>query len=207
LAFGYDFVNATTTGRAFYTLFDKNRKMKVKHEIALTSKRMIHDFIMTENYVVIPDLPMEFSPLATALNSKFIFQFDKNLPARYGVMKRNAQDSKDIRWFELPAHMVVHWINAWEEKNEEGDDIIKVYGCQQADVNLDIADEHPFVNDAQQTIAKWTFNLITGKAQMEELIPDLKVEWPIISQDIRVIRIDMRICQSFQTRCRKLNME
>lgn len=99
-------------------------------------------------------------------------------------MKRNAQDSKDIRWFELPAHMVVHWINAWEEKNEEGDDIIKVYGCQQADVNLDIADEHPFVNDAQQTIAKWTFNLITGKAQMEELIPDLKVEWPIISQDM-----------------------
>ena len=44
-------------------------------------------------------------------------------------MKRNETDSKKIRWFELPAHMVVHWVNAWEEKNDAGDDVIRVYGC------------------------------------------------------------------------------
>ena len=90
---------------------------------------MIHDFIITENYIVIPDLPMELKPEGTINENKFIFQFDKSQTARYGVMKRNETDSKKIRWFELPAHMVVHWVNAWEEKNEAGDDIIRVYGC------------------------------------------------------------------------------
>lgn len=78
---------------------------------------MIHDFIITENYIMIPDLPMEFSPEATVMRSKFIFQFDNKKTARYGLMKRNCKNVNDIRWFELPGHMVVHWINAWEEKN------------------------------------------------------------------------------------------
>tara|TARA_B110000285_G_C14689128_1_gene408246 strand:- start:139 stop:273 length:135 start_codon:yes stop_codon:yes gene_type:complete len=42
--------------------------------------------------------------------------------------------------------MVVHWINAWEEKNNIGEDIIKVWGCYQANVCLDLEDEHPFLN-------------------------------------------------------------
>ncbi len=45
-------------------------------------------------------------------------------------MKRNCQNTDQIHWFELPAHMVVHWVNAWEDKNEAGDDIIKLWGCQ-----------------------------------------------------------------------------
>ena len=63
--------------------------MLAKHQIPLLTKRMIHDFIMTENYIMIPDLPMEFKPEATVKESKFIFQFDKNAKARYGLMKRN----------------------------------------------------------------------------------------------------------------------
>lgn len=74
LAFGYCFTDfSKPTGSAFYTLFNKDRKMIVKHEIPLASKRMIHDFIMTENYIMIPDLPMEFKPEATVKESKFIF--------------------------------------------------------------------------------------------------------------------------------------
>ena len=74
MAFGYTFLDfAKDHGTAFYTLFNKDRKMILKHEIPLASKRMIHDFIMTENYIMIPDLPMEFKPEETVKNSKFIF--------------------------------------------------------------------------------------------------------------------------------------
>jgi carotenoid cleavage dioxygenase-like enzyme len=103
--------------------------MVLKHEIELESKRMIHDFIITENHIIIPDLPMEFNPEKMALESKFIFQFDNKKKARYGVMKRNSKNSDEIIWFELPAHMVIHFINGWEEKNEAGEDIIVVWGC------------------------------------------------------------------------------
>jgi len=49
---------------------------------------MIHDFMITENYVILPDLPLELRP-DLMLKGKFIFQYDEEKPARYGIMKRN----------------------------------------------------------------------------------------------------------------------
>jgi len=45
-----------------YTLFDKNRKMLAHLDVTITSMRMIHDFPITNNYCVLPDLPLEFLP-------------------------------------------------------------------------------------------------------------------------------------------------
>ena len=56
---------------------------------------MIHDFAVTENYVVIPDLPMEFRP-DLVMKGNFIFQFDESKPARYGIMKRNNTDVEKV---------------------------------------------------------------------------------------------------------------
>jgi carotenoid cleavage dioxygenase-like enzyme len=53
---------------------------------------MVHDFIMTENYWIIPDSPMELRPDLTVKENKFIFSFDKTKPSRYGIMKRNCSN-------------------------------------------------------------------------------------------------------------------
>lgn len=82
-------------------------------DIPLTNPRMIHDFHITENYVIIPDLPMEFN-VQRALAGGFLFQFDKEQPARYGIMKRIGQTVDQIQWFELPNHYVFHYANGWE---------------------------------------------------------------------------------------------
>ena len=95
--------------------------------IPISSRRMIHDFMITENYIIIPDSPLEFNPEAPIKESKFIFQFAAEKPSRYGIMPRNGT-STEVKWFDFPSHMVFHYINAWEEKNEAGDDTIKAYG-------------------------------------------------------------------------------
>lgn len=78
--------------------------------------------------------------------------------------------------------MVVHFVNGWEEKNEKGEDIIRLWAPYQEDVTLDFEDEHPFVGeDFQQTLAKFTFNFTTGEADMKVICEDLKVEFPVIS--------------------------
>lgn len=53
---------------------------------------MIHDFMITENYVIFPDLPLELNPPKAVKNKGFIFQFDEKLSSRYGVMKKGQSE-------------------------------------------------------------------------------------------------------------------
>lgn len=151
---------------------------------------MIHDFMMTENYVIIPDSPLEFKPERPIKEKKFVFAFDNTRPSRYGIMKRNCQNPDQVRWFELPGHMVFHYINAWEEKNEAGDDIIRCYGCAVAGdkFNLDFTEEHTFLNDSNAThlptLNRYIFNLTTGASEATPLFKEMKCEFPMIDWDM-----------------------
>lgn len=68
LAFGYDVLSP----QVHYSLFNKSRKLVSSVKIPISSVRMIHDFPITENYVIIPDMPMEFR-IDQVFKGKFIF--------------------------------------------------------------------------------------------------------------------------------------
>jgi carotenoid cleavage dioxygenase-like enzyme len=42
-------------------------------DIKITSSRMIHDFPITDNYIIIPDLALEFKPDTAIKEGKFVF--------------------------------------------------------------------------------------------------------------------------------------
>lgn len=52
------------------------------------------------------------------------FIFDTSLPTRFGVLPRYAKDESDMKWFEVPALMMFHVANAWQEG-----DVIKLHTC------------------------------------------------------------------------------
>jgi carotenoid cleavage dioxygenase-like enzyme len=110
MALGYDRFDAVI----HYSLFDKNRKFLSYVKIPISSVRFLHDFSATENYIIIPDLPMEQNPDHCVNESKFIYRLNKDKPARYGFLKRFSQNADDIKWFDLPSHYVFHFGNAWE---------------------------------------------------------------------------------------------
>ena len=85
MAFGYNMEKPVV----HYTLFDRNRKMLNRLDIPITSMRMIHDFPVTQNYVVIPDLPFEFKPDKAIKEGGFVFKFDTKQDAKYGIMHKN----------------------------------------------------------------------------------------------------------------------
>lgn len=91
MAFGYD----VEGGCVHYSLINKMRKVVSNLSIPITSPRMIHDFAITETYAIIPDLPMELRPDLCA-QGKFIFHFDQEKPARYGIMKRNCLNPEAV---------------------------------------------------------------------------------------------------------------
>jgi len=78
---------------------------------------------------------------------------------------------------------VFHYVNAWEEKNEKGQDIIVMFGCPQHNVDIAIEKEHPFLEDGNFSIklAKFTFNLDTGEADMRVVNDNLSVEFPVVN--------------------------
>ena len=151
IAFGYElFPEDGSKNHLKYSLFDEKNQLKNKLEIPISGPVMIHDIAITEQYVVFNDLPMEFRP-DSLVKGEPTFKFNKELPGRYGIMKRDCTDAEDIKWFELPNHYVFHYVNAWEKKAPNGDDLIVMFGCVLNDVNLDYkvkekdGSEHPFL--------------------------------------------------------------
>ena len=95
------------------------------------------------------------------------------------------KDVNEIKWFELPNHMCIHYCNSWEEKNKEGHDVITIFGCAMDEIDLDINKEHPFLDKhLYPKLTKWTFNLTTGKSEMKTMINDRALEFPVINQDL-----------------------
>lgn len=58
-----------------------------------------------------------------------------------------------------------------------------MFGCPQESVDISLEKDHPFFEDENFRIklAKYTFNLITGEADMKYVVDHLSVEFPIIN--------------------------
>lgn len=79
---------------------------------------MVHDFIVTENYLLFPILPITGS-IDRARSGRPPYAWEPDKGACVGVMKRGGS-AADIRWFRAEACYVFHVMNAWED----GDRII-----------------------------------------------------------------------------------
>jgi carotenoid cleavage dioxygenase len=97
--------------------------LKQLEGIELPQMVMMHDFSITENYVVFMDLPLalDLELLATGIP----FRFKRESGARLGVMPRNGT-SRDVRWFEIEPCYVFHQVNAWDK-----DSVITLYVSRQ----------------------------------------------------------------------------
>lgn len=70
------------------------------------------------------------------------FVFDTQLPTRFGVLPRYAKNEDAIKWFEVPAVMMFHVANAWQEGNT-----VKLFSCCFDQVQLPVF--YAYVNQLQ----------------------------------------------------------
>src|SRR5229473_1119438 len=74
---------------------------------------MVHDFIVTENHLLFPILPITGS-LERAMHGQPPYAWEPDKGAYVGVMKRNGPTG-DIVWFRAQNCYVFHVMNAWED--------------------------------------------------------------------------------------------
>lgn len=76
----------------------------------------IHDCAITENYVLIFDLPVTFSMKSLIKGYSFPYRWNANHPARIGLLPRGGTDA-DVIWVPVEPCYVFHPANAYESKD------------------------------------------------------------------------------------------
>ena len=118
---------------------------------------MMHDFNVTQNYVVFMDLPVCFN--LGALATGMPFMFDRDAGARLGVMPRNGTNA-DVRWFEIDPCYVFHPVNAHEAGNT-----IVLHVSRQPEAFGSSNDDYAEVG----RLWRWTIDLAAGTVTEEQI--------------------------------------
>jgi carotenoid cleavage dioxygenase len=170
--FGYFAGSQRFSNLIDYGVTDKTGRVTRRDRFAAPYASVIHDFIVTRNYVMFPVLPLT-GDHQRAMKGLPPWAWEPAKGAFIGVMKRNA-NVDSIRWFEIEPSFVLHAMNAWEDGEKIHCELME-YPNAPVFPN---ADGSPG-QDAQAKLTRWTIDLAgnTNRA-MREPLDDLNSEMP-----------------------------
>ncbi|KAI5670940.1 hypothetical protein M9H77_11304 [Catharanthus roseus] len=146
-----------------YFKFSKEGKKSPDVAIPLDVPTMMHDFAITENFVVIPDQQVVFK-LQEMIRGGSPVICDKNKTSRFGILSKNAENSKDIIWVDCPNTFCFHLWNAWEEP--ESNEVVVIGSCMTpADSIFNESDEN-----LNSVLSEIRLNLKTGESTKRPII-------------------------------------
>ncbi|XP_047319455.1 9-cis-epoxycarotenoid dioxygenase NCED2, chloroplastic-like [Impatiens glandulifera] len=133
-------------------------------EISLPEPTMIHDFAITENFVVIPDQNVVFRLPEMIRGGSPVVYNDKKI-SRFGILDKNADNGgEQVRWIEVPDCFCFHIWNAWEEPETE--EVIVIGSCMTpADSIFNECDE-----SLKSVLSEIRLNMKTGKSIRREIM-------------------------------------
>jgi carotenoid cleavage dioxygenase len=76
---------------------------------------MMHDFALTEKYVVLFDLPVTFSMTAASTGVQLPYTWNPGHQARVGLLLRDGS-AAEVRWLEVDPCWVFHALNAYDDE-------------------------------------------------------------------------------------------
>lgn len=167
------FINYALTP-PFLTIYQFNSEASLvkKWDITKPYPTMIHDFVLTENYVVIFDCPTLFD-LDEIMRGGSLLKWRPDLGTRIGIMHKK---TGELKWFETEAFFVFHYANAFENKSE-----ITVDFVRHEEVFMS-RDEKMEENKSSPCLYRSIIDLKSGKIKHIAL-DDRMIEFPRIRED------------------------
>ncbi|MEQ1755032.1 MAG: carotenoid oxygenase family protein [Micropepsaceae bacterium] len=96
-----------------HVVVDRNGKVRREEPITVKHGPMIHDCMITKNYVIILDMPVTFSMKRMAAGYGFPYAWNTDHQARVGLLPREGK-SEDVVWWNVDPCYVYHPCNGFE---------------------------------------------------------------------------------------------
>ena len=134
---------------------------------------MMHDFALTERYVVLLDLPVTFSVDAAVAGAQLPYAWNPSHPPRVGLLPR-VGTTREVRWFEVDPCWVFHTLNAYDD----GDRVVVDLCRYEGDYDLTA-----LVGNGALTLDRWTVDPLTGTVRQQRL-DDRPQEFPRVDERV-----------------------
>lgn len=163
-----------------FGVVDAQNNLTNFQKVDLPGPRLPHDMGLTENHIILHDLPVVFTE-GGLRNSQWQIKV-ADQPARFGVVPKNGRGDQ-VRWFETETCYIYHVVNSWED----GDEVVMTacmmtpngyapnpaYGPYAAMVNVLALNAVP---------VEWRMNMATGEVK-KRILDDRIGEFPVVNLD------------------------
>lgn len=152
-----------------------NADGSIKHSTIIDAPywSMVHTFLLTENWVIIPFNPLESNLERAMKGGPMNAWVDR--PSKFAVFPRNGDTSK-IRWLEMPGRHMFHELNAWEEDGKFIADVAAANGTALFPNEDGSWNTH---KETTQQVRRWTFDLTGATNDVgEEVLLDCDIQFP-----------------------------
>jgi carotenoid cleavage dioxygenase-like enzyme len=156
-------------------------------DITVPGPTMMHDFAITENFVLWLDLPVVFD-LALTRTPGMPYRWSDEYGARIGVMPRDGGDA-DVKWIDVEPGYTFHVANAHE--NASGKIVLEAVGYDPAAFDRVWTDLGGAATPSQALAAgrnnggrlhRWVLDAVAGTVS-EQYLDDAAVEFPTVNDE------------------------
>ena len=174
----YTFSTQFSSGRLYHSVL---RQGKLEQHSVIDQQKpalaFLHDYYLTDHYLVFPDLSLRFNPKDMFGPEKSPMVFDADYKMRWGVIKRDHQPGDPVRWFttDQPGHLW-HVVNGWEETRDDGGTDIVLFAPVFRSYPSNLPIHNP--QEPHAKFNKWRLNLDSGQVTEDRVLLDHFYERP-----------------------------
>jgi len=134
---------------------------------------MVHDFVITENYIMIPVMPITGS-LERAMEGGPPFAWEPEKGVHLGILPRHGGTAENIRWLEMDLCFAFHFMNGFDK-----DGVITIDACQFEQAPLFPTPDGESTGKAQPYLTRWTIDMNEPNARGQfQRIDEFESEFP-----------------------------
>lgn len=151
------FAGGEPTTDASLHVFDKDGALVREQWFQTPYPGLCHDWGVTRDHIVIPIMPLTAQDARLRSGGDY-YQYDADLPSKWGVMPRNGDPARDMRWFDIPGIVMGHVMNAYSD----GDTVIIDTPCSPGNCFSFFKDKHgnlPTMAETMTQITRITIDL------------------------------------------------
>lgn len=163
-----------------YFVINPSGKMVLRTPLDIPYHAMVHDFVITRNYAVLPVFPAVAS-LASMKRGR-IAEWQPDKGAMVYVLEKGG-DKASIRRFELPACFVYHYANAYEDGKTIVFDGVRYDKVPLMGDDAECRAEL-FSGKNPGVLTRFRLDLTTGKCSEMPLVADKVMEFPVIDNRV-----------------------